>query len=284
MQVSRATVIRRAVWASASNKVCVAAGGATLTTAAALGSWALAALASGAYFLGVGLVLRRPSTWQRAQEDVRREPPVLPEETDILDDNAKHLLLRVRRARIEREEVATQSLADGAAVLNRLGPSIVDLEETIADLLVALDRLGRYLLTSTSSHVIPQVERVGQRAMNAEDLQVRTELEEATRVLEARRQAFGDLSTSKDLLAARLEVMVGTIELLPCWLVRLHTQHLDREIAARRATLEALNAEMRALGDANRDTLRLLEGGTAPESPWALGPAASQGRLVAIEG
>jgi hypothetical protein len=209
-----------------------------------LQSGLLGATAALSYVVGVGTNLCRKRLWETLLIEQRREPPPLPHESDMVDETARRLLGRLHLSRLGRSELHLRSNARQQNQLDQLAESIVDLERLAVDAVLALDRMGRFLLAHDRRQVAVDRERL-ERLAEISAPALRAELQAAARVAGEGLRRHDDILAAQALLEAQLDTLVRTLELIPAWLVQMETRETTATLDLRRSLRPALEAEMR---------------------------------------
>lgn len=121
--------------------------------AAALRSWVLALAAALVYTVALGLQLRSVNLWKDLLREARRRPLALPEESELVDDTAKHCVARLLAARAERDRALACAPGAPSDAVYALIETACELEGVVIEHLRSLDRLGRYLRFVATSEV-----------------------------------------------------------------------------------------------------------------------------------
>jgi hypothetical protein len=258
MTVRRGQVIWRAMYRAATNKVSLCLSAAAAVVGMVVQSGGLCAVAVGGYFLAMTVDLARQERWRQAVRELRREPPAMPSVCRYHDAVTRQLLLRIERARDEREN-ACQSLPPAArARTDRLLENAANLEELAFELLEAFDRVTRYLGTDPLAPLRTDMSRLEHLQQQAPMPAVRAEYEGAVRALGQRLRALEQTEGWRSLLRARLEKLAGVLEVLPVALVELELRQAGAALLDADSPLESLADELCTLQEANAALLPAL--------------------------
>ena len=225
--------------------------GAVVATAVALESWLLAGMAAVGYVVGVATDLGRPSFWRKVLHEVRRKPPSLPVETDLLDLSARDLLGRIERARADRIDVLDRVPPAFRERVDELLESVAELEEAALAAVRVTDRLGRYMLRHEARSAEEDRRRLETLALKAPP-HLRLEYGRAIAALHQRLAAIEETSSYRALVLAKLEAMVSTLEMLPWRLVHLEAAEATSEAVGsggERFEVDALVSELHDLAE-----------------------------------
>jgi hypothetical protein len=209
-----------------------------------LQSGVLGATAALSYVVGVGTNLCRKRLWETLLAEQRREPPPLPHEADMADETARRMVSRLQLARLGRSELHLRASPRQQHQLDQLAEAVVDLERLAADAVLALDRMGRFLLAHDRRQVAADRDRLERLAEISAPV-LRTELHAAAQVAGESLRRHDDILGAQALLEAQLDTLVRTLELIPAWLVQLETREATATLDLRRGLRPALEAEMK---------------------------------------
>jgi hypothetical protein len=130
--------------------------------------------------------------------------------------------------------------------------ALPDVEKRALVLLARLEDLSRYLSDKNIRGLRNEVERLRRASENTVGPALRVEFKRAHFALEGELKALEQIAAAKDLIMAKLETLAGTLEMVPCEIVRLHVMETDarddaqelpfdpRAILADTASVEAL--------------------------------------------
>jgi hypothetical protein len=260
MTVRRAQVVGRAMYRAATNKVTLCLTAATAVVGMVFQSGGLCAIAVGGYLLAMTVDLGRNQRWRQAVRELRREAPAMPSVCQYHDGGARQLLLRIERARDERERVC-RSLAGPAARTQTDGllESAAALEEMAFVQLDAFDRVTVYLGTDPLAPLRADLARLEKMQQHAPTPAVRAEYEAAVQAVAGKLRALERTEGWRELLRARLEKFAGVLEALPVALVELELRQASA-VAGRdgESPLEAMADELNSLQEANAHLMPAL--------------------------
>lgn len=201
---------------AAGNRLNVAVAGVATAGALLLGSWVLLGMTAVSYGMAIALDMTRAGFWDGVIKDVRRRPPRLPLETDLVDESGRSFVRRLMAAREERE----RALGAASVDLRHCDEQTLGLLEAASEveghartLLDRLDRLGRYL---SDKNVFKCRAQLGEAAPGAESPDsVGSDRALAFRAAQGRLAALEDLVSHRHALVLRLEALIATLEMLP---------------------------------------------------------------------
>jgi predicted nucleic acid-binding Zn-ribbon protein len=226
MQPNARAVFSHGVRKAVSGRLNLVLAGATATGAVVMQSWALFAASAVGYSALVAWDLTRVGFWKRIVQEIRHRPPALPDTTDLTDPAAKHFVSRIGAARTERREVLSRA-RDLPPRLMGLLNSVAEAERRALDLVRRLEDVSGYLFDKNVHSLRADLKRVKAAAEQAKDPRTRAEYAKACRALERELEALDEIVRSRNLLVAKLEALTGTIEMLPCQIVRLRVLEAD---------------------------------------------------------
>lgn len=212
MRMSPAKVVCRVIGRAAVQPAALCAGGALAAIGTAAQSGTLLALGLAAYFLSTTLALVRRRFWRNVVEAIRREGPSLPVFVESGDPNARVLLARLVNARYARRE-AWEHLPVDSPVRVAAAERSAELEEMAVGLLRAWSRLDAHMAGDGRGPLRDQITWLAERAQAA-DPEVRAEYHRAMVALQQKLEAIGELDRKRQLLSARLQTVVCTLEAL----------------------------------------------------------------------
>ena len=196
------------------------------TSSVVMHSWPLFGASVVGYATLVAWDLTRLGFWTRVLKDLRTRPPALPDSELFSDVGARHFLNRMHQARGELKRVTVGQVAVPARILAQL-QALPELEKRALALIGRIEELSRYLCDKNLRGLRNEIDRLRRAAENTTSPRLRDEYERAQFALRGELSAIEEIAAAKDLLAARLETMVGALELFPCELVRLRVIEAD---------------------------------------------------------
>lgn len=209
--------------------LCMA--GLTAAGAWMLESWVVFGVSAGGYAAAVMLDLWRPALWRTVGAELRRRGPVLSEELDFGDEDARSCVRRLANAREERGRAlaVTREPHRGWEQVRSVLEVAAAVERQVVELIPTFDRLARYLSDKNLAKSRLQLEQAAMwKAGPERAAAIRAERELAYRAAEERVQALEALVTHKDAIAARLDALLQGLEMLPH---RLLVAAMQEEIA-----------------------------------------------------
>lgn len=210
-------------------------------TALVVQTWVFTAAVLAVSLVAVVGQCRGVALWRDVIRDLRRRPIELPTESDLGDERARRQLVRLQRARRERERALACGPDQASEAALALVETAGELEAQAVAQLHSLDRLGRYLEARVVKEGWPHP---GPLAPVSD-----ADAAWALRMNDAHAEGLARLAALRTQLDARLEALTGTLGMLPCRLaiLRLHERR-DVICADDRELRERLEAQLAALG------------------------------------
>jgi hypothetical protein len=196
------------------------------TSSVVLHSWPLFGASVVGYASLVAWDLTRLGFWTRVLRELRARAPALPEADMFNDVGARHFLNRLHQARAELKRVTTGKAAIPHQILAQL-EALPELEKRALALIARTEELSRYLCDKNLRGLRNELDRLRRASENSPNMRLRGEYERAQFALRGEVTALEEISAAKDLLLARLETMVGALEMFPCEIVRLRVIEAD---------------------------------------------------------
>jgi hypothetical protein len=232
------------------------------TSSVVLHSWPLFGASVVGYATLVAYDLTRLGFWTRVLRELRTRPPALPEAELFNDAGARHFLNRLHQTRAELKRVTANRAPIPHQVMAQL-EALPDLENRAVAMVARVEELSRYLCDKNLRGLRNELDRLRRASENSPSMRLRGEYERAQFALRGELTALEEIAAAKDLLLARLETMVGALEMFPCEIVRLRVIEADlrdnadetpfdpRVIIADTHTLQGV---MAGLGPVSEDT------------------------------
>ncbi len=249
--MQRGKVLVRAMFRAATNRVSLSLSGVAALSALVMQSGTLGAMALGGYLVAMAVDLGRPHRWREAMVDLRRAPPALPSCHALSDSQARDLLSRIEKARVERLAVEKSLPPYARASAETLLERACLLEGSAVHLLGLLERVSRYLGMDPIPPVreeIARVERMAARALPP----ARIEYESALRALGGRLASLEYADNCRSLLLAKLEAILGGLEALAPALMAVDLRQSTTAALADELPLPGLFEELHTLEEAAR--------------------------------
>lgn len=196
------------------------------TSSVVMHSWPLFGASLLGYATLVAWDLTRLGFWTRVLRDLHTRPPALPDAELFSDVGARHFLNRMHQARVELRRVTAGKTAIPVRVLAQL-QALPEVEKRALALIARMEDLSRYLSDKNLRGLRNEIDRLRRAAENTASVRLRQEYERAQFALRGELTAIEEITVAKDLLGARLETIVGALELFPCELVRLRVIEAD---------------------------------------------------------
>jgi hypothetical protein len=105
--------------------------------------------------------------------------------------------------------------------------------------------VGRCLGGRSCLHLKDELARLDQRLTAAREEDERAELEEAARLCRERHRRTQELEATQSLLAAQLDTITQTLDLVPLWSCELRAKTTVSQALTHRATLDAVVSHLR---------------------------------------
>lgn len=226
--------------------------GVVATSSIVFQSWPLFGASVAGYATLVAWDLSRVGFWQRVLQELRTRPPPLPDPDQFTDGAARHFTSRLHAARAELRRVLGEIRTPLPERMLSQMEVLPQLERRAAMAIARLEQLSRYLCDKNVRGLRNEVDRVRRAAESAPTPRLRGEFTKAHVALNEELRALEQIAASKDLLAAKLETLTGTLEMVPAAIVRVQVVEADV-----REGLEDLPLDPRALL-ADNDTFESL--------------------------
>jgi hypothetical protein len=196
------------------------------TSSVMMHSWPLFGASVVGYASLVAWDLTRLGFWTRVLKDLRTRPPALPDADLFSDVGARHFLNRLYQARSELKRVIASKTSIPGRILAQL-EALPELEKRTLALISRTEELSRYLSDKNLRGLRNELDRLRRASENTPNARLRGEYERAQFALRGELSALEEIAAAKDLLMARLETMVGALEMFPCEIVRLRVLEAD---------------------------------------------------------
>lgn len=183
-------------------------------------SWTIFGVSIAGYAGMIILDLSRLGFWKRVLDDLRSRPALLPDPEVFTDPAARQLAHRVHQARAELARVIDWPRAAFPARTTALLEVVPDMEKRAIGLLRRLEDLSRYLADKNLRGLAGDVERLRKAAEGGASVPLRLAYQKAHFARREEVQALEEITAAKDLILARLETVVGTLEMFPCEVMR----------------------------------------------------------------
>jgi hypothetical protein len=232
------------------------------TSSVVMHSWPLFGASVVGYATLVAWDLTRLGFWTRVLKDLRTRPPALPDGELFSDVGARHFLNRLHQARSELKRVTAGRITVPARILAQL-EALPEVEKRALALIGRMEELSRYLCDKNMRGLRNELDRLRRASENTPSDRLRSEYERAQFALRGELTALEEIAAAKDLLMARLETVVGALEMFPCEIVRLRVIEADLQDNAEEtpfdprviiADTHTLQGVMAGLGPALEDT------------------------------
>jgi hypothetical protein len=147
-----------------------------------------------------------------------------PEPELFSDVGARHFLHRIQQARVELKRVLREAVPPRIAAQLEALP---DLEKRALALIARLEELSRYLSDKNLRGLRNEADRLQRTGESSTRVRLREEYERAQFALRGELTAIEEIAAAKICMMARLETMVGALEMFPCEIVRLRVIEAD---------------------------------------------------------
>jgi hypothetical protein len=222
----RQQLVGHGLFRAATRAVNLCFAGVVATGSVVMHSWPLFGASVMGYATLVVWDLTRLGFWTRVLKDMRARPPSLPDGELFSDMGARHFLNRLHQARAELRRVIGRRSEIPARIAVQLD-SLPEVEKRALSLIERLEELSRYLADKNLRGLRNEVDRLRRAAENTCSDRLRVEYERAQFTLRGELMALEELAGAKDLLMAKLETVVGALEMFPCEIVRLRVIEAD---------------------------------------------------------
>jgi hypothetical protein len=243
---------------SAGSTLHLVVAGTSALIAAALRSWAVAALGAVAYVALVAWDVVSPGFWKETLSGRSDEERKLPAPGRLEDPRVRDSVRAIHQAR----EELTRTLADAPrGVLSHLElalSSLSELEGRVARLVRRGEELSRYLRTVDMGAVREQLRLLEQQTRAARDAEAREQYQGAHRTREEHLAALLDIHAAHERVLANLSRIAATFQGLPAKVMRLRAldaQATDSMYGDLNQELGHMNGEIQAF----EDTLQSLK-------------------------
>jgi len=222
--------------------------GSAAVGAAALSSWAVAAVGGLAYAALVAWDLASPKYWKKVL--ARKPPPVsLPPASGFQQPEVRQAIEALQAARAQLD-----GTLEGApeSVQRYIGISLVslrELEQRAGSLARHCEDMLRYLAGADAEKVRGAIGRLDQQIASARDAEAKAQLQQAKAAREDQLKTLGDIASASERAMANLSRIVATFEGLPAKVIRmqaLDTQAVDAMSVDLNHELDRMNGEIRA--------------------------------------
>jgi hypothetical protein len=226
MGADREQLVGQGLFRAATRAVNLCFAGVVATGSVVMHSWPLFGASVVGYATLVVWDLTRLGFWTRVLKDVRARPPSLPDGELFSDMGARHFLNRLHQARAELRRVVGRRSEIPPRIVAQL-ELLPEVERRALSLVARLEELSRYLSDKNLRGLRNEVDRMRRAAENTTIERLRIEYERAQFTLRGELAALEELVAAKDLLMAKLETVVGALEMFPCEIVRLRVIEAD---------------------------------------------------------
>jgi hypothetical protein len=227
MGAEREQLMGHGLFRAATRAINLCFAGVVATGSVVMHSWPLFGASVMGYATLVVWDLTRLGFWTRVLKDLRTRPPSLPDGEMFSDMAARHFLNRLHQARSELRRVVGGRRGDMPARIAAQLDTLPEVEKRALALIARLEELSRYLSDKNLRGLRNEVDRMRRSAENTTSGRLRVEYEKAGYTLRGELAALEELAGAKDLLMARLETVVGALEMFPCEIVRLRVMEAD---------------------------------------------------------
>ncbi|PTL81907.1 hypothetical protein [Vitiosangium sp. GDMCC 1.1324] len=243
---------------SAGSTLHLVVAGSSALIAAAMHSWAVAALGGAAYAALVAWDVMSPGFWKETLSGRSEEEQKLPAPGRLEDPRIRDWVRAIHQAREELTRML-EGAPDG--VMSHLGlalSSLGELELRAVRLVRRGEELSRYLRTVDPGAVREQVRQLGEQIRQARDAEAREQYESARRAREEHLTALMDIHAAHERVLANLSRIAATFQGLPAKVMRLRAldaQATDSMYGDLSEELGRMNGEIQAF----EDTLQSLK-------------------------
>jgi hypothetical protein len=227
MKQNIGAVVSHGLVRAATKKMSLGLAGATATGALLFQSWELFAASMVGYCALVAWDLSRVGFWKQTLREVRRRPPEIPNALEFRDDVARDFIHRITASRAERCRVLeARQPALPERVTNQL-ETLVQIEARALALVGRMEDLSRFLSDKNLSGLRDDRLRLERAAETAPTGRLRSEYRKACLALDHELAAVDEIMAAREVLGAKLEVAVRTVEMFPAQVARLRAAEAD---------------------------------------------------------
>lgn len=201
-------------------------------------------LATGGYISVIAAELLRPDSWRRAAKALRSEPPDLPAASAFDSPTVRDLLFRLERARAQRTCLSGRPELARQPRQAEVAEQAAELEAAVVRALVALDRVTGYLAEQSAALLRKEETRLEQLADDATKPETQADYKAALEMLAVRQQVIADMADRRDAIHAKLEAMVGFLEMVPVELMKLDVLESSNVVLDEKAAVLGLVEEV----------------------------------------
>jgi hypothetical protein len=246
------TVLARA----ATNTVNLVVAGVGAVGAAAVSSWAVAAIGGAAYVSMVALDSASPSFWKKVFGGGTGKKPKL-DPSKIVDAQARRAVEQILASKKELAKVLLETPDDVKLHLGGTIAGVDELELRAATLVTRAIDLESYLKTIKKQPIFDEITELERKAKAATDPTVAREYRSAIEARMGQLKTIEAIESARDRLDANLQRIAATLAGLPANVVRmraLDAQAMDDLSGDVNAELDRMNTDMKTF----EDTLKSL--------------------------
>jgi hypothetical protein len=237
---------------SAGSTLNLVVAGSSALLAAALHSWAVAALGGAAYVALVAWDVVSPAFWKETLSGGSDEARKLPAPGRLEDPRVRDSVRAIHQA---REELTRTLEGAPRGVVSHLGlalASVRELEGRAARLVRRGEELFRYLRTVDLNAVREQIRLLDEQSRQARDTEARGQYESSRKAREEHLAALMDIHAAYERVLANLSSVAVTFQGLPAKVMRLRAldaQATDSMYGDLSEELGRMNGELQAFED-----------------------------------
>jgi hypothetical protein len=246
----RSSVFWRALGNVALDRTNVGVWAALSVGGLALHSTTFLALATGGYLSALAADLTRPETWQCAAGELRAQPPTLPEGSTFDTAAARELLGRLERSRSERWAFVRHHARGRIQGQTALAEGVAAVEGMVLRGLTALDRATFYVANHPLILLRKEQGRLAALARDAANPDARVEYSRAAVLATSRLRAVEQIDERRLVIQAKLEAMVGYLEMLPLQMMKMDVLDSSAALLTEDSGVARLAEELESMEDA----------------------------------
>jgi hypothetical protein len=251
--------IGKALAQSASSLTNLGVLGAAAVAAAALVAWPILAIGGAAYGAMVAWDVANPDFWKKTFGPGGPATAKLPDPEKVKDPALRQAVEAILAARGEIAKTLTETPQEIQASLAGALLQIAELERHAATVVTRGEDLAAYLAKFDKAKLAAEIDQLDRKLRATPDKEAREQWAEARRVRGEQQQTLAELADTRERIAAKLAVIVATLEGLPSSIVKLRAldaQAMDQlsgdvkeELARMNGEIQVFEATLRSLAE-----------------------------------
>ncbi|HYV44452.1 MAG TPA: hypothetical protein VFA20_06295 [Myxococcaceae bacterium] len=216
--------------------------------AAALSSWAVAALGGLTYAALVAWDVASPKYWKKVLAK-KPPPPSLPAAAQFQTPEVRQAIESMQAARAHLDGALEQATESVQRYIGMSLVSLRELEQRAGTLARHCEDMRRYLATADAGKVRDAVSALERQIAAARDPEAKAQLQQAKAAREDQLRTLEDIERAGERALANLSRIAATIEGLPAKVIKmqaLDAQSLDAMSVDLNKELDRMNGEIRA--------------------------------------